>query len=284
MTAIASDTSSATNLYLDLLKRSVLNEIYLDDELRILYLRDCIAGRDTYDRRVEHQIRHARPDVYAALKDARSIGRFLDRNLSNAAYNHSMIGRLRMDNLHECLEIVRREAIPGDLIECGVWRGGSCIFMAGFLKAHEITDRRVFVADSFEGLPPPTHPKDAGLDLSPAVFPQLAVDIETVRENFACYGLDGSQVVYLQGWFKNTLRTSTIERLALLRLDGDLYESTTDILQALYGKVVPGGFVIIDDYMLRPCREAVADFFSALEQPHPKLTEVDHSGVWFRKA
>ncbi len=77
----------------------------------------------------------------------------------------SMIGLRRMDNIQDCIETVIRDDVPGDLIETGVWRGGATIFMRGVLKAYEDTTRTVWVADSFEGLPPPDparYPADAG--------------------------------------------------------------------------------------------------------------------------
>lgn len=271
------------SLYLDLLKRSVLNEIYLDDELRILYLRACIDGREAFRPPVLHDIRSARRADYEKLAQARKIGRFFDRQIQNSGFNHSMAGRARIDNLHDALDVVRREAIQGDLIECGVWRGGACIFMAGYLRAHGMQDRTIFVADSFEGLPPPALPQDAGLDLSKEKFPELAVSLETVRENFAVYGLDGPNVVFLKGWFKETLPRAPVEQIALLRLDGDLYESTMDTLNALYDKVAPGGIVIVDDYSIDACRKAVADFFDARGLAFPQMFEIDWTGVWFRK-
>lgn len=281
--ADCSDATRAAGLYLELLKRSLLNQIYLDDELRILYLRDCLLGKDRYDFTVLHDIRNARRAIYEELQAAREIGRFLDRDIHNAAYNHSMIGRRRMDNLHACLDIVRAEGIPGDVAECGVWRGGSCIFMAGYLKVFGINSRRVIVADSFDGLPPPDNPNDANLDLSKRVFPELAVSVETVQENFAAYDLADQNVVFVRGWFKDTLRFAPITQLALLRLDSDLYDSTMETLTALYEKVVPGGIVIVDDYDIPNCRNAIHDFFASRKEAIPVLAIVDWTGVWFRK-
>jgi hypothetical protein len=195
-----------------------------------------------------------------------------------------MIGRARLDSLQAALDYVREERIAGDLIECGVWRGGACIFMAGYLRAFGMESRRVFVADSFDGLPVPTMAQDMKLDLSKNVYPELAVSLETVRENFTAYGLDGPNVIYLKGWFKNTLPTAPIRKIAILRLDGDLYESTMDTLAALYDKVVPGGIVIIDDYNgLAMCRAAVADFFKMRGEVLPSMEEIDWTGVLFKK-
>lgn len=274
----------AVRAYLDLLKRSILNEVYLDDEMRILYLKDCLNGADRFDPAALHDIRLHRAGEYEKLGASRSVGQFYERNIHNSGFSHSMMGRKRLDSLHECLDRVRRDKIPGDLIECGVWRGGGCIFMAGYLQAYELKDVRVFVADSFEGVPPPSAPQDGGLDLSKTVFPELAVSIDTVRENFRSYGLDLPYVHYLPGWFKDSLPAAPIKRIALLRMDGDLYESTMDILHNLYDNVVPGGVVIVDDYgAIESCRLAVSDFFASRQLPIPELHEIDWTGVWFVK-
>nr|WP_255570122.1 TylF/MycF family methyltransferase [Cohnella sp. CFH 77786] len=196
---------------------------------------------------------------------------------------HSMIGRLRMENLLSCMKSVVNDHIEGDFIETGVWRGGSCIFMRGFLKAYGIDNRRVWVADSFEGLPKPDpakYPVDAGDTFYQ--FDYLRVSLEQVQENFRKYDLLDEQVKFLKGWFKDTLPAAPIDQIAILRADGDLYESTMDCLNNLYDKVTPGGFVIIDDYGLRTCKEAVDDFRREHNIQEPMVT-IDWTGVYWRK-
>ncbi|HQU49302.1 MAG TPA: TylF/MycF family methyltransferase [Casimicrobiaceae bacterium] len=196
----------------------------------------------------------------------------------------SMIGARRMLQLQRAAEFVIERGIPGDFVETGVWRGGACILMRAVLAAHGVTDRRVWVADSFAGLPEPDaarYPKDAGNQLH--ACPQLAVSADQVRENFRRYRLLDDQVAFLEGWFRDTLPSAPIGRLAILRLDGDLYESTMDALTALYDKVVPGGIVIVDDYgILESCRAAVEDF-----RRERGVTEtvyaIDDSGVHWQK-
>jgi hypothetical protein len=150
---------------------------------------------------------------------------------------HTMLSQPRMTNLRKLAEQVLRDAVPGDFMETGVWRGGACIYMRAILRAYGVTDRRVIVADSFEGLPPPDpgkYPADAGNQLH--TFRDLAVSLGQVQSNFARYGLLDSQVVFLKGWFSHTLPSTPVEQLALLRLDGDMYESTMDALVNLYDK------------------------------------------------
>lgn len=199
------------------------------------------------------------------------------------SYAFTMIGLKRLNNLQKCVETVLAERIPGDLIETGVWRGGACILMRAVLATQGVTDRRVFVADSFMGLPrpnPENYPADRG-DLHHA-FRYLAVSRAEVEDNFRRFELLDHQVVFLEGWFKDTLRSASIDRLALMRLDGDMYESTVQALEALYPKLSVGGFCIVDDYALTGCRRAVDDFRSANSISTP-LEIIDSTGRWWRK-
>lgn len=196
----------------------------------------------------------------------------------------SMIGLKRMENIQECVEYVIQHKIEGDLIETGVWRGGACIFMRAILEAYGVKDKTVFVADSFEGLPPPNpekYPADEGDIHSTIGF--LAVSLEQVKENFQKYGLLDAQVQFLKGWFKDTLPVAPIDKLSIMRLDGDIYESTMDALTALYPKLSPGGFCIIDDYgCIKACKQAVEDYREA-HHITEKIVEIDWTGVYWQK-
>ena len=197
-------------------------------------------------------------------------------------YADTMIGLKRLDNLQYCIETVISEEVPGDLIETGVWRG-ACIFMRGVLAAYGIEDRRVFVADSFEGLPKPDvgkYPSDKGDTLYTYRF--LSVSKEEVERNFEKYGLLDKQVVFLKGWFKDTLPGAPIEKLSILRLDGDMYESTMDALNNLYPKLSQGGFCIIDDYTLKGCRKAVDDY-RAEHQINDEIEKIGGWAIFWRK-
>jgi len=196
-----------------------------------------------------------------------------------------MIGQKRIENLRFCVETALQEGVPGDLIETGVWRGGATIFMRGILKAYGIRDRKVWVADSFAGLPPPDpaqYPADAG-DPHHSIA-VLAISLEEVQENFRNYGLLDDQVRFLKGWFKDTLPTAPIQRLAVVRLDGDMYESTMDGLKNLYPKLSPGGFLIIDDYNAVPgCKQAVTDYRQG-NGIQAAIQTIDTTGVFWKKA
>lgn len=243
-------------LYLDLLKRCLLNVIY--DPNQIVMLADG------------HQI---------STLDAQAQG-----GASWLTPAHTMIGTERLNNVQMCVEAVLQNQIPGDLIETGVWRGGTTILMRGVLKAYDVSDRVVWVADSFEGLPAPdveNYPLDRDIDLS--MIPELAVSLEQVQANFERYGLLDDQVRFLKGWFKDTLPGAPIEALAVLRLDGDLYESTMDGLINLYPKVSPGGFVIVDDYGIYPACRAAVDDYLASRNHQIEIQTIDWTGVYWKK-
>ncbi|MBU2618133.1 MAG: TylF/MycF family methyltransferase [Proteobacteria bacterium] len=198
-------------------------------------------------------------------------------------YAETMIGLKRLDNIQYCIEEVLKNKIEGDLIETGVWRGGACIFMKAVLSAYEENERTVFVADSFEGLPKPdatNFPADKGDSHHTENF--LAVSQENVEENFRRYNLLDSKVVFLKGWFKDTLPHAPITQLSILRLDGDMYGSTMDALIHLYPKLSKGGFCIIDDYVLPGCKKATDDY-RAKENIDAPLLRIDNSGVYWQK-
>lgn len=198
---------------------------------------------------------------------------------------HTMIGRRRLDNIQMCVESVLADEVPGDLIETGVWRGGATIFMRAILKAHNVTDRTVWVADSFEGLPAPNpekYPADAGANFHE--FEMLAVSLEEVTANFRRYDLLDTQVRFLKGWFRDTLPQAPVERLAVARVDGDMYESTMDALENLYPKLSVGGYLIVDDYNDIPnCAKAVDDY----RKTHgitDEIQSIDWTGVYWRRS
>ncbi len=199
------------------------------------------------------------------------------------ADGETMIGDKRLAHLQGLVADVVRRAIPGDLLETGVWRGGAIILMRAALEIFGDRTRRVWAADSFAGLPAPDparYPADAGLDLHE--FTQLAVPLETVKANIARYGWLDDRVKFLPGWFEDTLPKAPIERLAILRLDGDYYSSTTHALDALYPKVSVGGYVVVDDHSIDACRQAMTDYRAAHGVTEP-IEPIDTSGVFWRK-
>jgi O-methyltransferase len=262
MDSLAGD---GVGLYLDLLKRSVSNFIY-DDDL------DLMRGKFGIDPKTG---KYVSIEAVPVVPEAKYLGGIWPSRA------HTMIGIPRLENLQWCVEEVLNGEIQGDLIETGVWRGGATIFMRGILQAYGVTDRRVWVADSFEGLPQGDHPKERHLELHR--HQELAVSLEEVTRNFQRYGLLDKQVQFLKGWFRDTLPSAPIEKLAVMRLDGDLYESTMDALVNLYGKLSHGGFVIIDDYnAVASCNDAVEDFRKA-QGVSSDLFLIAGAGAYWRK-
>jgi hypothetical protein len=196
----------------------------------------------------------------------------------------TMIGWQRLTQLEQCVTDVLDKSISGDFIETGVWKGGACIFMCYLLKMRGIRDRKVWFADSFQGLPAPEpahYPQDDGFTLHQ--IPTLAISEEEVRANLQKYGLEDANTGFLKGWFKETMPDAPIEKLAILRLDGDMYQSTMDVLTALYPKLVPGGYCIIDDYgAIEPCRQAVEDY-RQVNGIRDEIKTIDYTGIYWKK-
>jgi len=282
--------------YIELLKKSLLDELYFENEVRIIAAVDAISNEQKLTVASLHDLGpHATLIELLRLQklngstvilcrrnaDGTTTPMLGLRNFTELA--HTLIGRRRLDNIQKSIECILDENVPGDLIETGIWRGGATIFMRGVLAAYGVIDRVVWAADSFEGVPPPTHPQDAGFDFSKGAFPFLAVSFEQVRDLFQRYDLLDDQVKFLKGWFRDTLHAARIEKLAMLRLDGDLYESTIDALDALYEKVSIGGFVIVDDYYsVPPCKRAVDDFRSS-HNITDTMIKIDKQSVFWRR-
>jgi O-methyltransferase len=195
----------------------------------------------------------------------------------------TMIGRKRLDNIRSCLEQAIADDIPGDYLEAGTWRGGASLFAKAVLAANGDTDRVVWLADSFAGLPPATLAQDAEFDYF-SKQDILTAPYARVRAAFEWHGLLDDRVRFLQGWFKDTLGSDEIGDLAVLRCDGDLYESTMDTLRPLYPKLQPGGFCIVDDYgIVEACKVAV-DEYRAEHGITDELVDIDGWGWFWRKS
>ncbi|MGD1057106.1 MAG: TylF/MycF/NovP-related O-methyltransferase [Solirubrobacteraceae bacterium] len=269
--------ASADELYLTLLKGCLTRSLFPDDHVRELKLggwRGAVwdLARKGRDLRIIERT--------PVNTEERTEGRDMPQDAE------TMIGYPRLDNLQECIASVIADGIPGDLIETGVWRGGASIFMRGVLAASNVVDRTVWLADSFAGLPTPdadTHPADKEYG---AGYEVLAVSLDQVKANFAKYGLLDDQVKFLKGWFKDTLASAPIEQLAVVRLDGDLYDSTMDAIKALYPKLSVGGYLIVDDYnaplFADACGQAIRDYRDEHGITEP-MHEIDWTGVYWRR-
>jgi hypothetical protein len=176
--------------YLDLLKRSLVNLLYPEDALRLELARSgALTGDGLHDQRLLRDARYERPEAYEELVAAKLDGAIAP--LLGARLSHTMIGLTGLDNLERCAARVFADRVPGDFLEAGVCHGGASIFLRALQVAYSEVDRRTWVADSFAGVPPPTHPVDREheLDLSEPREPWMAAGIDAVRDNFATYGL-----------------------------------------------------------------------------------------------
>jgi O-methyltransferase len=274
---LATNDALAADLYLDLLKKSLIGTL----SERSYRLVEPMGWQGA---------------VYAPVRRILSVLPFVIARKSSAAIRsdgsdwpvdgETMVGDKRLENLRVCITNVITERVPGDLIEAGVWRGGASIFMRGVLKAHHETRRLVWVADSFRGLPKPNpghFPADRGDRLHSVA--SLAVSIDQVKANFAKYGLLDDQVRFLPGWFSESLPNAPITTLAIMRLDGDMYESTIVSLRSLYSRLSVGGYAIVDDYFNErlPARKAVDDFRSEQNITDP-IEQIDWTGAFWRRS
>jgi O-methyltransferase len=267
-------TSDVRTMYLDLIRRYLTR--YGEDELAPVRAADHPLIRRTLDVLATRGFKLVRVLPFDERK--RNLG------LDCPAAAETMIGMQRLTSLQRCVETVLAEDVPGDLVECGVWRGGACILMRAVLAAYGDQKRCVWVADSFAGVPKPdkeNYAADENLRLD-LIADVLGVSEDAVKANFKRYGLLDGRVRFLAGWFKDTLQGSPIDSIALLRLDGDLYESTIQALDALYPRLSIGGFCVIDDYhAIGACRQAVTDYRKANEIS-AEVIEIDGTGVFWR--
>lgn len=258
--------------YVDLVEAAVSHSLYA-------YADAVPPGTNALTRRVRRLLRRSRwvPLRLRPLEQSGSIEGRGDWPL----YAQSMIGHARLRSLRTSVETVLTDDVPGDLIEAGVWRGGACVLMRAILTAYGDETRKVWCADSFGGLPPPRHPADRGLRLHRE--PELKVSRDEVEETFRRYGLLDDRVRFVEGWFSETLPKLTDQNWSLIRLDGDMYDSTMDALRSLYPRLSPGGFAIVDDYgAVEACRRAVDEFRDqhAIAEP---IERIDWTGIQWRK-
>lgn len=164
--------------------------------------------------------------------------------------------------------------IPGDFVECGVFAGAQCAAMA--LAG---CDRKIHLFDSFQGIP------QAGPEDDPRLSGESVSSLENTQKFMRLWKVDESRLVYHVGWFKDIIPDCRVETIAVLRLDGDLYESTKICLEHLYPRLSRGGFCIIDDYQLAGCRMAVREYLGQNEiEPELHNIEGGDGPIYFRKS
>jgi O-methyltransferase len=244
---------------------------------------------------------------YKMLRDARNIPpeKLLRPAQMHAVYKvlpNTMLPMPRLFDAYEAVVSINSDGLPGDIVECGVWNGGCVGLMAIANLENPGPRRRFHLFDSFEGLPQPSsHDKEVIVDFEarhPGI--QLHGDDQELTPIGACAGISQPAVakflveklrlprdifVFHVGWFQDTVPRSlnVIEKIALLRIDGDWYDSTKVCLETLYDRVVQNGFIIIDDYgTFSGCRKAVDEFFLNTGTS-PRIQKSDQDCIYFRK-
>lgn len=194
------------------------------------------------------------------------------------ADEYSMTSRPKRFALVAAVRHLARNGIPGDIVECGVWRGGSIHIIARTLRAAGVDDRDIHLFDTFEGMTEPTD-KDVALDDSRPAAERLETStksakiwafasLEDVQEGLKTLDYPYERFHFVQGPVEETIPENAPERIALLRLDTDWYESTKHELEHLYDRLVPGGVLIIDDYgSWEGSKLATDEFMATLDQP-----------------
>lgn len=164
-----------------------------------------------------------------------------------------------MYGLYKAADYVSAAGIPGDLVECGVWKGGSSMLMAHMLVQRQDTDRRLYLYDTFAGMSQPTgRDKTIGCD-TPAMKEWMNkrkgthnewafAPLDEVRRNMESTGFPQGNIRYVEGTVEETIPRIVPDRIALLRLDTDWFESTHHELKHLFPLVSPGGVIVVDDY------------------------------------
>jgi cephalosporin hydroxylase/glycosyltransferase involved in cell wall biosynthesis len=240
-------TARAARRYLGLLKSALLDEHYLENEVRLDYLVRCATAGEPPDpatlRDPERELRQETRLLRANRRAGSRIGS--DGNLS-AFLPFAPMGRIRLEHLESLLDTIRIDEVAGDFVECGAGRGGGGIFMRAYLAAHEMPDTRVWVADGFlaSSAAPSAAPEKGGH--AGGAIGDLRADLNLVRDAFARFDLFDERVRFLQGAVGDTLLDAPIHRIALLRVDASSDGAAADALELLYDRVVEGGYVVVD--------------------------------------
>lgn len=275
---MSTQSLGGVSLYLDLQKKTLSASVYDESAWSVLepgrltsmYALIRAAAIKALDKKSVLLVK-VRPYDHAQRKNGRDLP-FL---------GFTMVGHRRLDNIRACIESVIANNIPGDFVECGVWRGGSSIFAKGVFTAYGVSNRKVWLADSFEGMPVLKLEADK-VDSDYSTQRYFAVSREVVENNFRKFDLLDENVRFVKGWFSESLHMASIEQIAVLRLDADHYSSTMDALNALHGKMSTGGFVIVDDYnSFAGCKAAVTEF-RAVRGITSELIGIDDFGVYWR--
>lgn len=236
--------------YIDLIKRTITNYIYLGGD----------ASPESFRSVTHYDVPNAQWRIEPIARPA------------------TLLTRKQLDLIERCMLSVHERGVPGDFIEAGIWRGGVIILLRALLNAYGINGRSVFAADSFAGIPKNARavgdPVDQWRD-------RWIASLEDVKLNIKRFGLLDDRVKFVPGFFADSLKTLANERFALMRLDSDSYDSVEESLVYLYPLLSSGGFVIIDDWHLVGCKQAVLNY-RARHGIVAELKTFDGNAYWMK--
>jgi O-methyltransferase len=205
---------------------------------------------------------------------------------------YTMVSLHRLLNVYDLSEKIEKSRLNGAFVECGTWKGG-CVAVMAYNAKKAKSNRKIWLFDSFEGLPEPT--KNDGQGAWKFANKKKSGSLKSIKKNvasikdvtriFSELGIDRKTVIIRKGWFQYTLPQAKKEigQISVLRLDGDWYESTKICLENLYDKVISKGFIIIDDFWSwEGCKKAVCEFIEK-RQLKIKFRKIDNCAVYFQK-
>lgn len=218
-----------------------------------------------------------------------------ERQIIGRAQPFTMTGQDRLLSLIDAVNYVVQRGVPGDFVECGVWRGGSVMAMLLRMQQLGANDRDIYLYDTFEGMTAPTDLDVSHFDGSARsifersqaegtkpwshLFNEKVLNEDLVRQNVESTGYPSERIHLVKGRVEDTIPQTIPEQIAILRLDTDWYESTRHELQHMWHRLAPGGVLIIDDYgHWDGCRKAVDEFFGEGGEPPVLLNRIDYSG------
>ena len=207
-------------------------------------------------------------------------------DIDSIVYSNTMCSKERVKALSESLQSVINTNVPGQLVECGTWRGGLAALMLHYVNLYKL-DKSIYIYDTFEGMP---EPGDNDCGTSKRMYEENKGDwcragVEVVRSVLQQVDPSFSDVCYLfKGKVEDTLDIVAPLTIALARLDTDWYDSTKKELEVLYPRVQPGGYVLIDDYTdWSGCRQAVDEYLANIDKATYNIKVVDGSLVIQKK-
>jgi len=239
------------------------------------------------DLKIQNLIEHQRGNINECFPSDFSSD---EKALIDFVKNYTMTSQERMVTLLRVVEYIVKQNIQGDIVECGVWRGGSMMLIASKLLQLNCNNKHLVLCDTFDGMPEPTNDDINlnGVEASSILLKEIDkfsgnniwcyASLNDVKENMSKTKYNPNKIHYLQGKVEQTLPNDIINEISLLRLDTDWYESTKHELESLYDRLVVGGALIIDDYGHWSGAKKAADEFFEKRRIKIFLNRIDYTG------